>query len=85
MAQIVTLVVGSKAYQLTRKMAMTAVDLGKQKYKKQNVNAIVGVEKNGIISLQNDVYDSGQELVEAVGHWVDGGYKAYYTVKEGDK
>lgn len=84
MAQkLVTLVVGSKAYNCTRKMAKATIELAKQNYEKQNVNAIVAVEKDGIISLQKDVYDSAEEMLDAVVTWTKGKYSVYYVTKKG--
>lgn len=68
---------------MTRKMASAVIELAKQKYKKENVNAIVAVEKSGIISMQKDVHN-GDSLVDAVANWMQGGYKVYY-VKRGEK
>lgn len=77
MGQIVTVVIGDKGYVMTRKMASMIVDMAKQKYEKENVSAIVAVEKDGIISMQKDVH-RGDTLVDAVAKWANGGYKVHY-------
>ena len=81
--EMVTLIVGSKAYNCTRKMALATIELAKQKYLKEDVNAIVAVEKDGIISLQKDVYTNRFEMVNEVSVWNKGGYQVHYTVKKG--
>lgn len=80
--KMVKVIVGKKVWEVTHKMAMTMVDLGKQKYKKENVNAIVAVENGNIISLQNDVFDNTEAFVKAIANWEHGGYKCHYITKK---
>ena len=77
------MVVGDKVWEVSRKMANVTIEIAKQKYRKENVNAIVAVEKDNIISLQKDVFDSTDALVKAVTNWERGGYKCYYETKKG--
>lgn len=81
--EMITLVIGSKAYNCTRKMAIATIELAKQKYEKEDVNAIVAVEKDGFISLLKDVYKNNEKLIEQVSLWSRGGYIVHYTVKKG--
>lgn len=83
MSKLVTVVIGNKAYQMTKKMAKGIIEMAKQKYKTENVNAIVAVEKDGIISMQKDVYNSTDEMLEAVVKWTNGKYNTYYVTKKG--
>ena len=80
---LVKVVVGNKVHQTSEKMAKAIIDMAKQKYKKENVNAIVAVRKDDIISLQKDVFDTVEELINQVEKWTQGGYKCYYTTKKG--
>ena len=84
MGRILTVVIGTKAYNMTRKMALSVIDLAKQKYEKENVNAIVAVEKDGIIAMQKDVHKE-DTMIDAVANWTKGGYKVYYTTKREEK
>ena len=81
--EIVKMVVGNKVWEVSRKMANATIELAKQKYMKENVNAIVAVEKDGIISMQKDVFDKTDAFVKAVANWEHGGYKCYYISKKG--
>ena len=81
MGKVVNVVIGDKAYQMTRKMAKSIIDMAKQKYKNENVNAIVAVEKDNIISMQRDVHKE-DTFVDAVANWSRGGYKVYYVKGE---
>ena len=77
------MVVGSKVWEVSRKMVNATIELAKKKYIKENVNAIVAVEKNGVIDLQKDVFDKSDAFVEAIQNWERGGYKCYFTTKKG--
>ena len=80
--KLVRMIIGTKLWHCSRRMAMSAVELGKQKYKKENVNAIVAVEKNGTITLLNDVHETAEEMLEEVTKWVNGKYNVYYVTKK---
>ena len=82
-SEIVRLIIDKKVWEITRKMANTIINMAKQKYNEENVNAVVAVEKDKVISLQKDVFDKTDALVEAVANWERGGYKCYYTTKKG--
>lgn len=77
--ELVKMIIGSKVWVVTRKMANTTINIAKQKYEKENVKAIVGVEKDNIISLQKDVYESTEAFEKAIYGWIHGGYKCYHT------
>lgn len=81
--EIVRMVVGNKVWEVSRKMANATIELAKQKYMKENVNAIVAVEKDGIIAMQKDVFDKTDAFVKAIQNWERGGYKCYFTTKKG--
>lgn len=79
--ELVRVVIGDKVWQMSRKMAMGIIDTGKAKYKQQGQNAILGVEKDGIITLQNETFDSVQDFVKEVSNWEKGGFKCYFTTE----
>lgn len=81
--EIVRMVVGTKVWEVSRKMVNATIELAKQKYMKENVNAIVAVEKDGIIVMQKDVFDKTDAFVKAIQNWERGGYKCYFTTKKG--
>ena len=81
--QIVTLIIGDKAHQCSRKMALSAIELAKDKFKKENMNAIVAVEKREMISLMKDVFETTEKLLEEVDSWERGGYKCHYVQVKG--
>lgn len=76
------MVVGDKVWLVSRKMVNATIEIAKKKYEKENVNAIVAVEKNGIISLQKDVFKDTAAFVKAIQNWERGGFKCYYVTKE---
>ena len=80
--EIVKMVIGDKVWEVSRKMVNATIELAKQKYMKENVNAIVAVEKDGIISMQKDVFDNTDAFVKAVANWERGGYRCYYISKK---
>ena len=82
-SEIVNMVVGKKVWQVSRKFAYATLELAKDKYTKENVNAIVGVEKDGMVSLLNDTFNNTDAFVKAVANWERGGYKCHYTTKKG--
>lgn len=77
--ELVKMIVGDKVWQVTRKMAKATIEIAKKKYEKEGVHAIVGVEKDGIISLAKDTYDNETAFDEAIKNWEHGGYICYYT------
>lgn len=77
--KLVRMIVGTKLWQCSRRMAMNTIELAKQKYKEENVNAIVAVEKNGTITLLKDVHKDTDSLIEEVTKWTKGKYKVYYV------
>lgn len=77
--EVVKLIIGRKVWEVTRKMANATIALAKQKYMKENVNAIVAVEKDKVISLQKDVYEDGNDFRKAIEDWNKGGYICYHT------
>lgn len=77
--ELVRMVISSKVWQVTRKMANTTINIAKQKYEKEGVKAIVAVEKDGIIALQKDVHESTEAFEKAKQDWISGGYICYYT------
>lgn len=81
--QIVKVIIGDKVWEVNRLMAETIIKMAKKKYKEENVNAVVAVEKDKIIAMQKDVFDNTDALVKAVTNWERGGYKCYYTTKKG--
>lgn len=81
--EIVRMVIGNKVWEVSRKMVNVTIELAKKKYMKENVNAIVAVEKDGIINMQKDVFDNTDAFVKAVTNWECGGYKCYYISKKG--
>ena len=85
MGRIVKVVIGSKVWQMTRKMATATLSVAEAKYNQENVNAIYAVEKGDIISLQKDVFDDTEAFEKAVTNWQSGGYKCYYTTKKDDE
>ena len=80
---MIKLIIGEKAWEVSSKMAKVIVGIAKENYMKENVNAIVAVEKDGIITMQKDVFDNTDAFVKAVTNWERGGYKCYYTTKKG--
>ena len=80
---MIKLIIGEKVWEVSSKMAKVIVGIAKENYIKENVNAIVAVEKDGIITMQKDVFDKTDAFVKAVTNWERGGYKCYYTSKKG--
>ena len=80
---MIKLIIGEKVWEVSSKMAKVIVGIAKENYIKENVNAIVAVEKDGIITMQKDVFDNTDAFVKAVTNWERGGYKCYYTSKKG--
>lgn len=76
---IVRVVIGDKVWTMSRKMALATLTVAKQKYEKAGVHAIVGVEKEGIISLLKDTYEDVSTFNEAVNNWKKSGYNCHYT------
>lgn len=79
---LVSLIIGGKAYSLTRKMADATIGIAKQKYEKENVNAIFAVEKSGMVSMLVDVFEETDSLLKEVESWEQGGYKCYYNLRK---
>lgn len=81
--KVVRVIIGKKVWEVSMKMANATIEIAKQKYMKENVNAIVAVEKDGTIAMQKDVFDKTDAFVEAIQNWERGGYKCYFTTKKG--
>ena len=80
---MIKLIIGEKVWEVSSKMAKVIVGIAKENYMKENVNAIVAVEKDGIITMQKDVFDNTDAFVKAVANWERGGYKCHYISKKG--
>lgn len=80
--QIVKVIIGKKVWEVSRKMANSIIEMAKQKYKKEGVNAVVAVEKDDVISLLKDTFDNTDALVKAISNWERGGYRCYYSLKQ---
>ena len=80
---MIKLIIGEKVWEVSSKMAKVIVGIAKENYMKENVNAIVAVEKDGIITMQKDVFDNTDAFVKAVTNWERSGYKCYYISKKG--
>ena len=63
---MIKLIIGEKVWEVSSKMAKVIVGIAKENYIKENVNAIVAVEKDGIITMQKDVFDNTDAFVKAV-------------------
>ena len=81
--KIVRVIIDKKVWEVSRKMANATIEIAKQKYMKENVNAIVAVEKEGTIAMQKDVFDKTDAFVKAIQNWERSGYKCYFTTKKG--
>lgn len=77
--KIIKLIIGNKVWEVSQKMANATLEIAKQKYEKENVNAIYAVEKDNIISMQNDVYNETFEFNKAIENWTKSGYKCHFT------
>ena len=77
--KLITMIVGSKAYGVTKKMANTTLELAEKKFKEENANAIFGVLKNDILVLRRDIFKDTVTLDKEVENWTSGGYECYYT------
>ena len=83
MKKVVRVIIDKKVWEVSRKMANATIEIAKQKYMKENVNAIVAVEKDGTISMKKDVFDKTDAFVKAIQNWERSGYKCYFTTKKG--
>ena len=81
--KVVRVIIGKKVWEVSRQMANATIEIAKQKYMKENVNAIVAVEKDGTIAMQKDVFDKTDAFVKAIQNWERSGYKCYFTTKKG--
>lgn len=81
--KVVRVIIGKNVWEVSRKMANATIEIAKQKYMKENVNAIVAVEKEGTIAMQKDVFDKTDAFVKAIQNWERSGYKCYFTTKKG--
>lgn len=81
--KIVRVIIDKKVWEVSRQMANAMIEIAKQKYMKENVNAIVAVEKEGTIAMQKDVFDKTDAFVKAIQNWERSGYRCYFTTKKG--
>ena len=83
--KLVTVIVGNKAYQCSKKMALSIVDLAKQKYEKLNISAIVAVEKHDVFTLCREEFSSNDELNKEVCKWEEANFKCYHFESKKEK
>ena len=76
---LIKLIVDKKCYAVSEKMAMATIKLAKEKYKKENINAIVAVQKDDMIVMQKEVHEHRAAFEKAVKDWETSGYKVYYV------
>lgn len=75
---LIKLIVDKKCYAVSEKMAMATIKLAKEKYKKENINAIVAVQKDDMIVMQKEVHEHRDAFEKAIKGWETSGYKVYY-------
>lgn len=80
---LIKLIVDKKCYAVSEKMAMATINLAKEKYKKENINAIVAVQKNDMIVMQKEVHEHNDAFEKSIKDWETSGYKCYFTTKKG--
>lgn len=76
---VIKMLVGTKLYQVTEKIAQATIDLAKKKYGESGQHTIVGVQKADLLALQKDIFPTVEELMEAVAGWEKSGYTCYHT------
>ena len=81
-AKVVNVVIGDRGWQMSLKMAQTIIKVGREQYEKQNVNAIVAVQKDNVISLMKDTFEDTSKFISEIVRWEKGGYKCFYTTKK---
>ena len=77
--QVVKVIVGKKVWEVSTKMAMAMMALGKKKHVDMEQHAIIGVKKGKIYTLRDDVFKTELELDTKVSKWVQGGYRVFTT------
>ena len=77
--KIITMLVGEKVWTVRRRIALSIISMAKQKNEKERINTICAVEKDNMIVLKYDTYETKDELKKAIHEWTHGGYKCYHT------
>ena len=78
--KLVRLIIGPKVYETTMKMALASINMASEKYTEENKNAIIALEKDGMIVLRKDIYTSKEQLLDEVSKWEKGNYKCHYVL-----
>lgn len=79
-----TITVNEHSYVGSKKLVKTLISMAKEKYKKENKNAIVALEKGKIIEMRNDVFESRKEMLKQIQEYNLKGLLVH-CVKEGNK
>lgn len=77
--KIVNVIIGDKGWQMTLKKAQCIINLAREKYEKENMNAIVAVQKDDVVSLMKDTFTGQDKFIKEILRWEKGGYKCFYT------
>lgn len=77
------ILLGDKVYRGNRKICNNCLNTAREKYKKDNVNAIYGTEKDNVLQMMDTVFDTKENLEIAVLELEKLGFKCYYYIKKG--
>lgn len=73
--------VGRSTYEMSQAMFNTARKMAKEKYEKENVNAIYAIEKPGSGMMMNQVFETLEDLEKELKVYKIMGFKVYKHIK----
>lgn len=68
-------ILNKTVYEMTRKQFRGVLGIAKKSVKM----GIYAVEKNGIVEMKNETFDSKEDLVKSVAEYAKNGFKVYYN------
>lgn len=76
---LVLLSINNNIYKLNKKAALSAIKIIEEETQKNNTNMLIALEKNNVIEMRKDVYESIHDLHDKISEWTNLGFKVYYS------
>jgi len=76
---VVAVTIGESVWSMLRHAAYVAIQIAKDKYKAERVNAIVALEKGNTIEMRKDVFTDRIKMLSEKNKWKRKGFKVHFV------
>lgn len=83
MKPVMTVTIGDKVYEMGAVTATALLNAARDKYKKENAFALIGVEKKGYLEMRHDVFSDKLSLLKHVRAYRQKGFTVHSVMAGG--